>query len=719
MKLIYGLMIFFSLSGNRPERPVQPPDTIAETVSGRDEGRIVLDEVTVRADRAGNIRMMSAQNVVRVDRSFLDDHFSGSLMQSLEHIPGVRAVSISAGQSRPSIRGMGFHRMVVTENGIRHEGQQWGEDHGLEIDRFSVDEATVVKGPASLLHGPEAIGGVILLRNSYIPATRAEGSFRVYGGSAGRPAGLSGRAGGRTGRWYYVMSVTCTDYADGRVPADSIQYYSYYIRLKGGRLRNTAGRERNAGFVLGFEKEDFHSRLLISGVYSQTGFFADAHGLEVRLSDIDYDSSSRDIDLPRHTVSHFKLINNTVRRFGRVSWETNIAFQKNLRKEFSEPVSHGYMPVPPDTQERLFDKETFSATTLIGMPVRERISLQAGLSAEHQVNRRGGWGFVIPDFRTTGAGVFVHGRIHVSDDLIISAGVRADRLRTHIRSYRDWYATPDEDGLPVYRERATALQKAFRSITWSAGLNRRYGPWTLNVNIGKSFRAPAPKELGADGVNYHIFRYEKGDSGLKAEESFQLDAGFGWQNGVLTVRWEPFINYFPNYIYMNPTPEYLEGLQMYRHAQAGVIRFGFESDFRLQLTRRLSLGMQSEYLYAEQLSGDRRGYTLPFSPPPAAGFGIEYRPGRGLWGESGDILLEYRVTGSQHRIVPPEERTEGYQLLNLSLGCSRRMRGFGMNLRLQAHNLLNRRYYDHTGFYRLIDVPEPGRNISALLGLSF
>ena len=377
------------------------------------------------------------------------------------------------------------------------------------------------------------------------------------------------------------------------------------------------------------------------------------------------------------------------------------------------------MPIPPNVLERQFDKNTYSASTLVRMPVKDRLSLLGGLSIEHQHNKRDGWGFVIPDFRKTSMGLFIYGRYHISDNFIVSSGARADKVKTDIDSYRDWYETPNEDGNPVYKERAADLRKKFDSFTWSAGVNYQQDKWMLKAHIGKSFRAPTPKELGSDGVNYHIFRYEKGDKSLNAEESYQADMGIGWQNDVLTIQLEPFLNYFPNYIYLNPTPEYYEGLQMYHYTQARVIRYGFETDVQLQLTRQLTLGLQSEYLYAEQLSGDKKGYSLPFSPPWSAAFNVGYHPGRGLPGADGDILLEYKITGSQNRIVPPEEKTEGYHLLNLSLGRSWQIRDNKLKFRLQAQNLLNKKYYDHTGFYRLIDVPEPGRNISVFLGFSF
>ncbi len=739
MKFCFSILILFLLNGNLAAGPKeqpysramsytapsqlsqspQQPDTIGKNSPDNNSKPIELNEVIVDGNNRRNNQMKSAQNIIRVDKSYIEDNFSGSLMQSLEKIPGVRAMTIGSGQSKPVIRGLGFNRMIVTENGIKHEGQQWGEDHGLEIDQFSVDEVEIIKGPGSLLYGSDAIGGVIQLSNNYIPTEKTEANINFYGRSNNESMGASGQVAGRLNKWYYKLNATFMDYADYKVPTDSIQYYSYYIRLKERRLRNTAGYDRNAGITLGYLGENFQSNLLISNINSRSGFFADAHGLEVRLSDIDYDRSVRDIDLPYHSVNHFKLVNNSIWRIGTLTWEGNLAFQHNFREEFSEPVSHGYMPIPPDALERRFDKNTYSASTSLRMPIRDRLSLQGGLSVEHQDNKRGGWGFVIPDFRTTSMGAFVYGRYHFSENLIISTGVRSDRVKTDIDSYQDWYETPDEQGNPVYKERASDLCKKFDSFTWSAGLNYQEDKWMVKTNIGKSFRAPTPKELGSDGVNYHIFRYEKGDNSLKAEESYQVDMGIGWKNSLLTIQLEPYLNYFPNYIYLNPTPTYYEGLQMYHYAQARVIRYGFETDIKVNLSRQFTLGMQSEYLYSEQLSGDKKGYTLPFSPPWSTNFSIGYHPGMGLLGADGDILLEYKITGAQHRIVPPEEKTEGYQLLNLSLGRSWQVKGNRIKLRLQTQNLLNKRYYDHTGFYRLIDVPEPGRNISAMLGFSF
>ncbi|MDR2773170.1 MAG: TonB-dependent receptor plug domain-containing protein, partial [Tannerella sp.] len=259
--------------------------------------------------------MQSPQNVVQIGESLLKKNFSGSLMQSLEKNPGIKAMSIGSGQSKPAIRGLGFNRMLVAENGIKHEGQQWGEDHGLEIDQFALDNIEIVKGPGALFYGSDAIAGVINLKSSYIPQETLEGKINLFGRTNNESAGVSAHLGSKKNGFWWKANFTLIDYADYQVPADSIQYYSYYIKLKDRKLRNTAGKERNGGVHIGFISDRLLTTFYLSDVYAKSGFFADAHGLEVRLSEIDYDKSVRDMDLPYHSVNHIKVTNHTSYRF--------------------------------------------------------------------------------------------------------------------------------------------------------------------------------------------------------------------------------------------------------------------------------------------------------------------------------------------------------------------------------------------------------------------
>mgnify|MGYP002515989853 FL=1 len=692
---------------------------------------VSLKEVVVSGSSNKEVQMKSALNVVRANKQFIEENFSGSLMQTLSRLPGVQAMSVGSGESKPVIRGLGFNRVLVAENGIKHEGQQWGDDHGLEIDQYAIDQAEVVKGPASLTYGSDAIGGVIDLRSNTIPTKKFAGQVNLFGRTNNESIGSSVRLMGRNGKFWYKANATWVDYADSKVPADSIEYYSYWIKLKDQRLRNTAGRELDGNLMLGYAGDGWNTSFRIADVNTKAGFFANAHGLEVRLSDIDYDHSRRDIDLPYHTVNHFLVSNHTDWSWTDGMLEGNFAYQNNRQRELSEPVSHGYMPIPPNTLERSFTKQTFSAHVK-AMQQMGKHGLQAGANVEYQRNRRGGWGFILPDFEQLTFGAFAMDKWELSDKLSLTAGARFDHGNVRIHSYHDWYKTPlkasttasvtdgtVQQGDSAYMERSANLSRSFNSFTWSVGVNQMLGDWVLKLNVGKSFRMPIAKELGMDGVNYNLFRYEKGNTSLKPEESYQVDAGIVYEKGLLSVQLTPYLNYFPNYIYLNPTPQYKEGLQLYYYTQAKVLRWGFEASVSWKILPCLRLDADGEYLYARQLSGEKKGYGLPFSTPWSARAELRYLLPTQNSAKSGFVALEWQVVGTQDRIVPPEEKTKGHQLLNASIGKKFKLAGNQLELTLRGENLLGKRYYDHTSYYRLIGVPEPGRNFSAMVSWMF
>ncbi len=678
-----------------------------------------LNEVVISAWGNKQIRMRNTLNVTQVNRSSIRENLSGSLMQTLSYIPGIKAMSVGSGQSKPTIRGLGFNRLLVAENGIKHEGQQWGEDHGLEINQLSVESVDVIKGPASLMYGSDAIGGVINLKSESLPVDPFEGEIDVFSRTNNQSIGTSANLQGRINHFFYRANLTWIDYGDYKVPTDSIQYYSYYFRLKDKQLRNTAGKEQNGSLTLGWTGNTFRTAFTLSNVYARSGFFANAHGLEIRESDIDYDRSSRDVDFPYHDVNHFKLTNHTTWYLAQGRLEGRFAFQNNLRKEFSESVSHGYMPIPSDNLERLFDKNTYSGALDFHFSPVEQHEVTFGLSGEQQQNKRDGWGFIIPDFRLSTMGAFLYDKLHINDQLIVSAGIRFDQTEVDTQAYNDWFQTPVEEVDSIYKQRARDLHRSFRSITWSAGVNYAAGNWLFKANVGKSFRAPIAKELSSDGVNYHIFRYEKGESTLSPEESYQLDAGINWDNGKLNILFEPFLNYFPNYIYLSPTPDYYEGLQMYNYSQTKVIRYGFEGTLNYRISDELKAEWTAEYLYAEQRSGSKKGYGLPFSPPWSSTVSFKYTPAQKWAGRNSYLSIDYRFVSKQNRIVPPEKTTPGYKVLNAALGREFECNSLVLRCTIQGENLLNRKYYDHTGFYRLIEVPEPGRNFTFLVSMIF
>ena len=692
-----------------------------------------LEGVTV-IDRAVESRKEESSNVTFIREDFIRQNRGGSLMKSLERLPGISTIGIGSGSSKPLIRGLGFNQVMVVENGIKHEGQQWGADHGLEVDQYAVDQLTIIKGPASFRYGSDAIAGVVDIQSKQPPAHDGIGGSVDIGGKSNNAwVGGSVNLFARRGRWFADGRITYASYADFRVPSDSVFVYDFGVKLDNSRVRNTAGREYNWSLRAGYLADKFRNTITLSSVTSKSGFFGNAHGLEPRRVDSElHDASSRDILLPYQEVDHTKITNRMQYIAGNHLFEFDFGFQRNYRKEWSQYVNHGFMPpiYPtespyPSSLERLFDKDVFSLN-LRNEIFFQKHSLTFGGSAELQINDIGGWGFLIPAFRQFSYGFYAVDKYKVNDLWQLSGALRFDRSRIQIQAHQDWFPSVSEETNPVdsdYLYRAQEFDRDFSSLVWSAGFNYTPGEFSFKGNLGTSFRMPIAKELGANGVNYHYFRYEKGNADLSPERSFQLDLGAEVNKEHWHLSISPFLNYFPNYIYLNPSFEhdflYGAGNQVFNYTQSEVLRYGAEISAIHQLTEELSFELLGEYVYSEQLSGSKKGYTLPFAPAPSALLNATYRPqAEGLL-QDPYLAVDFRITGKQSLIVPPEKVTHGYQLVHLRMGSALTIFNQLIDADLQVQNLLNTKYLNHTSFYRLIDLPEPGRNITISLRYKF
>lgn len=687
----------------------------------------ILSEVVIEDEYFRRIKREEPQTIEVADREFISRNLSGSLMQTLESLPGVSSIEIGSGQSKPLLRGLSANRVVVVEHGIKHQAQQWGTDHGLEIDQHAVDRVEIIKGPASLMYGSDAIGGVVNINGNSIPEKNTIGStLNLMAKSSNKLLGASALVFGRKNDVFFTMRFTGFDYADYRVPADSVSVYSYLVPLHNRQLRNTAGNELNLHFSAGIVRPRFTSRFFVSRLATEAGFFANAHGLEPRRVDHEaYDKSDRDIMYPRHSVRHTKVVNRSAYQNGNFAAELILGYQHNFRQELNHYVNHGYMPaVFPDTiglkqdLEREFRLDVFSANLRNTLKIGNAHSLTAGINAEYQQNEIGGYAFIIPAFEQLSSGVYVYDKITLGRNWLFHAGLRYDFGQVRTRAYQDWFPTPETSYyniLPVFIQRARDLQRSFHNLSWAAGINYNREFFSMKANLGRSFRMPIAKELAANGVNYHHFSYERGDAGLKAEQSYQLDVGATWKGQRWGFTLSPFINYFPNYIYLSPSYEfdylYGAGNQIFNYVQNEVLRTGGELEIHYKIFSELTLGLTGEYIYSEQLSGRMKGFALPFSPPPSVLFSLRYEP-VGFGTVSRPYLnVDFRFVGRQNQIVPPEKKTPAYNLLNLSFGGSLRWKEQWVNLSIQLQNVFDTKYFNHTSYYRLIDAPEAGRNI--------
>ncbi len=729
----YDLTVSFSHISMQAVSVRIPRDTVLQDIV-LDFPVRELDEVVVRDIHSGQKKYETLQTDI-VSNSFIRRNMGGSLMKSLERLPGVKSIAIGSSNSKPLIRGLGFNQVVVIENGIKHEGQQWGADHGLEIDQYNINRLEIIKGPSSFMYGSDALGGAIDIRPLPRPAPNSlGGSVDITGRSNNLQYGGSFNLYGRKEKWFFDSRVSYQNYADYRVPTDTVYSYSYAVQLHKRFVRNTAGRELNVFASGGYVSDKFSSVFSISNVFSKSGFFANAHGLEPRnVNEKLHDASSRDIQLPYQQVSHTKLINRTEWRAGSHKLELNAGFQRNLRKEFSQYVNHGYMPpvYPADmpyesNEERQYDKDVWSLNMKDEIHF-DRHTFSFGLNGEMQQNQIGGWGFLIPAFSQHSVGGFAYDKFFLNEKVMLQGAVRYDYGAINVKEYRDWFESEVEQNGTTERQaliRAAAFRKNFSSVTWSAGIHYNPGNLTLTANAGTGFRMPIAKELAANGVNYHYFRYEKGNASLRPERSYQLDIGADWKNDNWHLRMSPYLNYFSNYIYLNPTSEYDTyygaGNQVFNYSEASVFRGGAEIHAGYRFLRYWHAEVAGEYVYNRQLSGDKKGYGLPFTPPASAlltlTFEPEFRSER--WQEN-YLGIDFRLTAPQHTIVPPEKKTPGYGLVNLSAGSKLKTGNNSIHISLQVQNVLNKRYLNHTSFYRLIELPEMGRNIILSIKIPF
>lgn len=692
-----------------------------------------LQEVAVLGNMIEQRKQEESLNVEVIRPDFIQRHLGGSLMKSLERLPGIKTIGIGSGQSKPLIRGLGFNRVVVVDKGVKHEGQQWGADHGLELDQFAAGAVELIKGAAAFVYGSDAIAGAVDVKPPAVPiAQNFGGSVELIGKSNNDQYGTSINLYGRKQQLFFDARITEQRYGDYRVPADTVFVYDYAVPLYDRQLRNTAGRESGLHFSTGYLSDHFRSIFYLSNVYSKSGFFANAHGLEPRrVDEAMHDASSRDVQLPSQKVNHFKIINRSSYQLARHNLELELGYQRNFREEFSGYVNHGFMPSRyPDTLgipaelERGFDKQVYSANLKDNIALgKHRLSM--GLNLEQQHNTIDGWGFLVPSFDQSTAGAFVYDKLKVNEELLLHAALRFDYGRIRMFEYRDWFPSSINEGNGAVEEhvlRAANLNRSFKSLVWSLGMNYNREQLALKANVGKSFRMPIAKELGANGVNYHYFSYERGNASLSPEESYQLDISAAWNSERWSLQLSPFYNYFPNYIYLNPTAahdrNYGAGNQIFEYAQSRVLRYGGELQLKYNFWKNLSSEVLAEYLYSRQLSGAKKGYTLPFSAPASLLLNLSWSPEfRGM--SDTYFSMDYRLTAAQNKIVPPEKKTPGYQTVNLQAGTKLRLYGQEVQLSLQAQNLLNARYLNHTSFYRLIELPEAGRNLILSLKLPF
>lgn len=669
---------------------------------------VIEDNITQNSRKENTL----AQNIVKRDDIVLQS--SAGIASAIKSVPGLDVSMIGSGSSKPFIRGLGQNRIAVFEQNIRQESQQWGMDHGLEIDPNIARSIDVVKGPNSLVFGSDAIGGVIVI-NPPANEFRKNFEFRSITGFESNNLLFSQSVQTTSSDSSRVLRVIAgvSRFADYHVPADSFDYIGYHYPITDGTLKNTAGEKQSVHVSAGYKNRRGTWNITYSFYREKNGFFSGAHGIP-GYSLLTPDYKRYNIDLPCQQVVHQKIIVNRLYLSERHWLRIDAAFQNNLREEFSTPHSHGLVNLPQTTKELKLDLNTFSLYIKDVFRKNEKSQLVSGISFEQLNNDFGGYYFLMPRYHHSRAGMFSVINRKLKERLQFSAGVRTDWGSMHVFRFYDENVSVNE-----YKLRSPEIRQNNVSLTYSAGIN--FSPnenYTFKINVGKGFRMPLANELAINGVHHGSMRHESGDSTLRPEVCYQIDLDGIFDFNEVFLELSFFASYFPTLIFLNPSGEFSflpDAGQVYRFSQAKAVRAGGEFYAAWNLPGKLTLETKADYVFAQNIDA---GFPMPLTSAPKIGISIVRK-----WGnEQSPLCIEWENVFHlrQNRVAQNEQLTKASWVSSLMLKKTITGRKKSFDFFAGVYNFFNSKYYNHLSYYRVLNLPEPGINfqIKLIINLS-
>lgn len=471
----------------------------------------------------------SPQPVELIKKGALLQSAESNIIEKLTRVPGVSALTTGPAIAKPFIRGLGYNRILTINDGVRQEGQQWGDEHGIEIDDYNVQKVEILKGPASLMYGSDALAGVINIQ-SLVPAP--DGTIRVnaiteYQTNNRLRGGYINVAGSKNGFSFNA-------YGSHKEAADYKNKYDGYVF--NSKFNNT-----NVGGMIGYGGTWGHSYLsvtsfsqkigMVEGERDESGNFlkAEPGGDETVPGNSDFRSVSPFV--PYQDVNHLKLTSDNTIKAGNADIDLNIAWQNNKRKELGDPDS-------PSIPEAYFDLNTFTYNARVRLPQYGSWNNSLGISGMQQTNRNRGEEAIIPDYALFDAGAFVFTQYR-KNKVTLSGGLRFDSRFVSVKEMKE----DDETKFSAFR-------RSFYNLSGSVGFSYEASDAVaVKFNVARGFRAPSLAELSSNGAHEGTNRYEIGNAGLKSENSLQADAGISLKSEHLNVDAGIYYSNISNFIF--------------------------------------------------------------------------------------------------------------------------------------------------------------------------
>jgi len=686
-----------------------------------------LRETVIEHALVSNSERSASVAVNIVNRDEMLQNNPSSFAETLESIPGVTTNNVGVGIARPVIRGLAGTRIYVADMGLRQEGQQWGNDHGLELDQYGIERVEVIRGPATIVYGPDAMAGVIHILNDVWPAQNGIkidllSGYKTNNNNFHNSLGIKGLKN----NFYFNARISQKQYHDMRVPIDSFTYLTFNLPIYDGRLKNTAGLERNASLTLGYKTKT--SKFWIRGSYYQLhqGLFSGAIGVPNAYG-LGHENNFKNIELPSQRVGHFKLDAHYILRLKKNTlWSTDLGYQRNDRLEQSLAHLHGVvLSSPTDTAHR-FILETYQFRSTVKRTISAKSKLNFGATGLYQRNQHAGFEFLLPNFTTLELGAYALLEQVLNERWNLNFGLRTDFARVQIEEKR---RDIQQQGQILNEQLSPALNRTFAN--WAAQLGFNFEithHHILKFNLARAYRFPRAVELSMNGVHHGTFRHEIGNPDLTPETAYQFDALYEYhtENSVLTIT--PFVNFYNNFIYLRPTGQFSplpDAGQMFRYAQHDALLSGAEVMVQQAIGKQIVFTGKAQYVYAYNIS---LGRNLPFIPPLELSFQPEWKLNdikNSTLQTVKKIFIKpmFNYVFAQNFVDINEKRTPGFFLFNADLGLQinpKKSLGSldferGIQINLGFRNILNTPYLKHLSRYRLLEITEPGFNFMVSL----
>ena len=706
------------------------PLAIKMTVAATEIGQVVVTGVS----QATQLRRSPIPTSV-VDHVRLNQTSASNIVDAIAHTPGVSQITTGAAISKPVVRGLGYNRVITLNNGAKQEGQQWGDEHGIEIDEFSVDRAEIIKGPGSLLYGSDAMAGVI---NFLAPDPVAEGHITGLATASyqtnNRQQGYSFQNAGNLNGLNWLVRGT-------RKVAGA------YQNRYDGRVYNSGFNEYDANGYVGLNKSWGYSHLTFSTFNQRLGLTEgarDANGrftkevpsgdstLAVPVSDNDLRGYG--LAVPQQQINHLRIGTDNSFILGQNGARIGlqVSYQQNLRREYGNVFN-------PAETSLYFQLRTVDYSLRYFLPERNGWNLTLGTSGLHQQNRNLGQEFLIPAYQVDEGGVFAVGKKTIGA-LDISGGLRYDVRRIAADGlWLDGRERPTTGTAPNAETKFPGFISTFRNYSGSIGaaynLNEKL---TVKGNISRGFRAPNIAELGSNGKHEGTIRYEIGNDNLQAETSLQIDAGVSYVTDHVRFSIDAFENSIDNYIFTrrlltaSGADSLRNGTGAYKYEQGQARLAGGEVslDFHPHPLDWLHFENAFSMVRAQQLNRPETEKYLPFIPGDRLQSELRAnfrRQGKRIANPYARLQVEHTFAQNRYfSAFDTETATPGYTLINAGIGTDlANAQGKTLfSLYLTANNLFDVAYQSHLSRLKYADlnaangrtgVFNQGRNVSVRL----